>query len=81
MPSPRMITFKVRGRGNFPIDMLRYDSAWPTSAEDAAKITDSFGQFTRAPGERRAPWEISLTSIVLAPTIGRWESFNVKVID
>lgn len=34
----RMTTIKVRGSGDFPYDMLRYDNCVPMSSEDAVKI-------------------------------------------
>jgi hypothetical protein len=74
-------SFKVRGRGPFPIDMLRYDSAWPDQATDAAAIADSFERRPYVQGQRTEPWEITLLSADrTAPTIGRWDSFNVKVL-
>lgn len=32
-------TIYVRGRGEFPLDMLRYDGAWPVRSEDAYNIS------------------------------------------
>lgn len=32
---------EVEGIGPFPIDMLRYDSAWPATQADAAAISNS----------------------------------------
>ena len=34
--------FEVEGVGAFPIDMLRYTSAWPKGESDARAIEDSF---------------------------------------
>ena len=34
--------FEVEGHGAFPIDMLRYTSAWPKGESDARAIEDSF---------------------------------------
>lgn len=66
-------TFVARGRGMFPIDMLRYDQAWPSSSADADRIRESF-----TPGT--GPWEVKLsTADRAAPTIARWASFNVQV--
>lgn len=59
-------TILVTGRGEFPFDMLRYDSAWFSSQEDVAKATT--GRDIRA--------------VILEAhdmTIARWESFNWTV--
>lgn len=71
---PGFHTFVVEGRGSFPIDMLRYDSCWPTSEIDAGLVARSF---ERRQGVRRVE-TISITGM-RAPTDGRWESFGWKV--
>lgn len=66
-------TFTVVGRGPFPIDMLRYDSAWPMDTNDASEITKSYVSNFK--------WEVRLnTADRMAPTRGRWDSFNVRVL-
>ena len=57
-------TYYVTGRGQFPWDMLRYDSAWPATGDDAAKLHDS-GSKIRS---------IRMLSYK-EPTIERWFSF------
>lgn len=67
--------FVVKGIGRFPVDMLRYDCAFPRTGEDAIKIEQAVS------GELRK-WEISLCSESRnAPTIGRWESFLSSVVE
>ena len=66
----------VTGTGPFPIDMLRHDSCWPASGEEAAKIEWSFT--ARLGGERARRQSIKLRSY-RGPTIGRWNSFTWKV--
>lgn len=67
-------SFCVSGRGPFPMDMLRYDSAWPEQTEDAYAIASSYAD---DPGIK---WEINLlSSDRMAPTARRWDSFNCKV--
>jgi hypothetical protein len=67
--------FVVKGIGRFPIDMLRYDSAYPRTSEDATKIENSLT------GDLRK-WEISLCSeSQFAPCVDRWKSFLTKVIE
>ncbi len=63
--------FTVRGRGQFPIDMLRYDSCWPYTSMDSSYISDESG------GR-----EVTLlTNSPNAPTHGRWKSFTWAVVE
>lgn len=61
-------TYKVRGAGDFPLDCLRYDSAYPDTQEDA----------------RVAQYEDSLRTVTLVslndPTPDRWQSFGWQVV-
>lgn len=77
-------TFTVKGRGGFPIDMLRYDAAFPARADDAAVIQGSLGDDPGDPVSRanREPWEVELISDLpgrSVPTVARWSSFGVTV--
>lgn len=56
----------VEGYGQFPIDMLRYDAAFPHTEEDSYRIMEQ--------GKR----VVNLLTQV-APTIPRWRSFNWDV--
>jgi hypothetical protein len=56
----------VAGVGAFPIDMLRYDSAWPADQESVS--------YMDAKGRRR----IKLCSYAL-PTPERWSSFGWRI--
>lgn len=58
----RVSRFYVRGRGHFPLDMLRYDECWPATGEDAAKMDEK---------DLRT---IQLATIT-RPTKARWSSF------
>ena len=71
------VTFTVTGRGRFPVDMLRYDCAWPQGPDDAALITESFSADTR----QLTPFCVTLTSDMKCgvPTVGRWTSFGCAV--
>lgn len=63
--------FKVTGRGQFPLDMLRYDGCWPARPEDVELMRGDV---------RSQPRTISLVTISHhAPTAGRWESFGWTV--
>ena len=55
--------YEVQGVGLFPIDMLRYDSAWPADSESV-----------EAQGRRT----VRLSSY-RQPTIDRWSSFGWTV--
>jgi len=57
----------VEGAFTFPIDMLRYDAAYPASERDSACIT--------AEGKRQVT-----VRMPNAPTEGRWNSFAWKVV-
>jgi hypothetical protein len=70
-----LFEFEVAGRGQFPIDMLRYDQCWPKrESEDAMGIERSF---RNDPGILR---QVTLRGLH-PPTVGRWESFGWKIID
>jgi hypothetical protein len=68
------VEFTVEGCGEFPFDMLRYDSCWPYAAEDAAKLENI----------RRNDTNIQRRRVVLQglsrPTADRWASFNWRVV-
>lgn len=77
------ITYTVKGRGPFPIDMIRYDGSYPAQHSDAADIQ---GSISNDPGNpvstaNREPWEIDLITNKRpgVPCVGRWASFMVKV--
>jgi hypothetical protein len=61
--------FKVRGSGEFPYDMLRYDQCYPMTTDDAVRL---------GYGGRRDVVLISNTDRMrrVGPTIKRWESFG-----
>lgn len=57
----------VEGAGEFPVDMLRYDAAFPHKEEDSYLIMER--------GKRKVSLLTQIT-----PTQARWESFGWKVI-
>jgi len=67
----KLHSYKVKGRGAFPTDMLRYDCAWAQSQEDVIHIDVT--------GRDATERTVSLTSIQ-QPTIGRWNSFGWRVL-
>lgn len=62
--------FIVEGRGEFPFDMLRHSSAWPTDTASAVAM----GQH----GKRRVALRAQ-TLRYLVPA--RWESFGWPVVE
>lgn len=73
MASKTMYVVTVQGGYGFPIDMLRYDLAWPHTEEDSGKIAATYG-----PKSRTGPREIQVI-MHREPTIGRWASFGWTV--
>jgi len=70
--------FRVRGRFEFPWDMLRYDMAWPVDSDDLRLILRRVGD----PGGLLMYVVIKLGCVqVNGPTVKRWESFNWSVVE
>jgi len=73
-PSKRY-EYWVTGFGEFPLDMLRYDSCWPATGSDVSGLNrpeiDPFKP-------TRKPRSVLLRSYN-APTIERWSSFQWSV--
>ena len=72
----KTIEIKVTGTGDVPMDMLRYDAAWPASQEDARKmVLARYGT-----EEERAEWFTTPRDVFLfchgKPTPERWASFG-----
>lgn len=66
-------SWQVRGLGPFPIDMLRYDGAFPYQSDDARRIEESIGR----PSFRREDiLVVRLQSRTHGPTVERWRSFG-----
>ena len=65
--------YKVTGTGFFPIDMLRYDCAYPASSEACLAISP-------ASADRDKRRTVELLSYRL-PTPDRWRSFGWLVED
>lgn len=65
--------FTVRGSGQFPVDMLRYDGCFPSSQDDVA--------FAFTQRDERSVTLVSYTSMKQTRvTPARWESFGWKVV-
>jgi hypothetical protein len=64
--------FTVEGSGTFPFDMLRYDCCWPYS--------EGYDSGQLEPHERGKRRVVLATRWRNAPTVGRWNSFNWRVV-
>lgn len=68
----KMNRYKVAGPVPFPVDMLRYDEAWPATQEASQTIGS---------GERGAGRiEVELCSYKAVPTPARWKSHQWEVV-
>lgn len=70
-PQPNFL-FHVRGRGEFPIDMLRYDDCQPRDHADISAING--GEYNH---ERRT---VTLTTSERYVHAARWASFGWTVV-
>jgi len=61
--------FRVSGRGEFPVDMLRRDECYPYRTEDAMIIL----------GGATAPKRVGVFVSPRPPLIDRWDSFGWNV--
>lgn len=69
---PIVTKFVVSGTLPFPIDMLRYDAAWPASESDSAVIESTMRHDNNG--------RVEVTVKARGPlTVGRWESFGWTV--
>lgn len=75
MPKKTEWVYEVTGRGDFPIDMLRYDRAFPATEEDSYKIKYTFG----TPSKNEPT--IKLKSNLRGPTTARWASFGWYAVE
>lgn len=73
-----MAIVHVRGRGTFPLDMLRYDACAPLESEDASSI----GDLRHGRGEAERVVKLAMfTSERRDPTHARWRSFGWLVVE
>ena len=73
---------KITGKGDFPTDMLRYDSCYPATEQDSYIIEQSFRKFSSWEVYVRKVSRNSKTTRKKSPlcdwTVGRWESFGAR---
>lgn len=76
-------TFIVEGpRTSFPVDMLRYDSCWPLTTEDARKIENILNEGERLTLPRRVRVQLQTSDRNFnVPTAARWDSFMWRVVE
>jgi hypothetical protein len=65
--------FKVEGSGEFPVDMLRYDTCFPLTENDAHVIALQRGT--------RQVTLVRRSLVPTEPTAGRWQSFGWRIIE
>ena len=68
--------YKVEGCGRFPIDMLRYDQAWPQGVFDSEQIEAGY--------KINKPYTVNLSRVKYYTddkiNENRWQSFGWKII-
>jgi hypothetical protein len=78
----KYVEFTVSGIGRFPVDMLRYDGAYPASSSDAGemakRIENTVAMPDRKPIRLRAAIPTGFRKNAL-PTVQRWNSFCWRV--
>jgi hypothetical protein len=72
----KLFEHTVVGDRPFPIDMLRYDLAFPATETASSSIASTFGR-----EGRRVVRSIRIKSPKRELTTGRWESFGWEVRD
>jgi hypothetical protein len=74
--------FEVTSKYPFPLDMLRYDSCFPSRSEDGAQIMWSIDRDNQGLIEPRTVRLVHHDERKhWTPTIGRWSSFLWTVVD
>jgi hypothetical protein len=74
----KITNYKVAGAHAFPLDMLRYDRAWPRTEADSANLSRAVGNFLDPPHEGITEVELQCLGPI---TPGRWSSFLWTVIE
>jgi len=78
MPAYRQ-TFVVKGRGDIPFDMLRYDYCYPATSEDAVNLASSWCS-DRPLDTRTITLNRTVFGAKVMPTTARWKSFGWVVV-
>lgn len=84
--------FKVQGRSNFPLDMLRYDACYPASNSNPDAVSEiglsldiHYKMLYEQEHKVDRIFEVELVrqgscKEGCKPTVGRWESFGWTVV-
>ena len=78
MAQIKVTNYKVAGAFEFPLDMLRYDNAWPRHEGETAKLASAM-HLMHSPRDKGIV-EVELQCIG-TPSLGRWESFMWHVTE
>lgn len=71
--------YRVKGSGHFPMDMLRYDTSYPRTTDDATAVGATARDW---PGEREVELiKHAVNKLAALPTEARWASFGWRVIE
>lgn len=76
-------SFTVRGAGEFPLDMLRYDRCWPNAGDDVEAILPRYGGAALGALATREVRLCKFAHTKRGPYVeeGRWTSFGWTVIE
>lgn len=77
----KRVIAEITFTGEFPLDMLRYDGAYPENPEDVRKIRVSFDEKARPRGPVTVKIGTSIKECYVdrAFTVWRWKHFGCKV--
>lgn len=67
----------VRGKGHFPVDMLRRDQCWPLTTADAIEVTEPVDNNPRCVIVEKLSQSDDPGT---AWTLRRWESFGWEIV-
>lgn len=68
--------FKVKGTGQFPLDMLRYERCWPADSDMVLELVPPHTKEERVVELcRHVDFKKEL------PTAGRWQSYRWQVVE
>ena len=73
------VRFAVKGRGGFPLDMLRHDQCYPATSEDAHLIGEVLDYARETPGPHEVTLYCNQDRAFGTPNERRWASFGWKV--
>lgn len=77
-----IVTVEVAGRGEFPMDMLRYDMACPVRNEDVARLEALSYEVRETGWTDGVSWDAPMQLHIFmpgGPTFARWLSFGWSV--